>query len=243
MTSGQRLDSDSTQSKEHGRRERNRDARQLVGLRVEHISTEQHGNAGDSQHEGHNSMQPELLAKNRPGEQSRPNRHGVGERCRFTRVQPEQRQSRKPHPGADVEQCGCHKPQPKPGRHRQRLSSGQRDPSQRQTRHQAGDATCGEGRALLEQELRGRPIEAPTKRSHDQAAQSDQPDGPIVRRRHRHDHTTPRHHASERIYIHCDGEWEGKPLPARNGRRFNVWQTNEFVYSNADAVPAGHSKA
>ena len=57
------------------------------------------------------------------------------------------------------------------------FSSGCRDSSQRQTRDHASEASCGEGRALLEQELRCWPIEAPTKRGHDKAAQSDQPDG------------------------------------------------------------------
>ncbi len=48
------MESTGTQSKEHGCRQRNRDARQLVSFRVEHISTQQHGNADDSQHKGCN---------------------------------------------------------------------------------------------------------------------------------------------------------------------------------------------
>ena len=179
-----------TKGEQHGGAQGDRDAGKLGCAQAEAAAaTHQQHDAADAQDECCHPGRSKPLAQHGPGEQGGPDWHRVGKRRRLTRLQPQHGKRGEPHPCRDVEHRRAREAAAAPVRHCQALAARRGYASQDQAGHDAGDAARRQRRALLQQQLGGRPVQPPAERGDHQAGDADQP-GPAGQGGNRAAHRT-----------------------------------------------------
>jgi hypothetical protein len=133
--------------------QRKGNANQLAFREGKAAGAEQQRDAEDAEHQRRDIAQGRPHMQERPAEQHRPDRHGVGEQRALADRDVFHRHGPKTHPGKDVGEGGEEQPRDRLARDDQGLAAAERERCEDGARENAGEPACKQRRPLQQQQL------------------------------------------------------------------------------------------